>query len=94
MDPMVLIYGAVAGAVFALLAYLKQMPTEHEPFDMLKAAPTIILGGCIGGMLAFAGTPVSEESISIQMAVYGSLTVAIEYGVKFVYRALTAKKSA
>lgn len=90
MDPMVLIYGAVAGAIFALLGYLKQMPTDHESFDPLKAAPTVLLGAVIGGMLAFAGTPISEESVAVQMGVYGFSTVVIEYFVKTVYRMIKA----
>ena len=93
MDPMVLIYGAGAGAIFALLAFLKQMPTEHEKFDPLKAAPTVILGAVIGGALALAGTPISEETMAVQLAVYGFTTVAIEYFVKFVYRMVTTKKT-
>lgn len=87
---MVLIYGAVAGAIFALLGYLKQMPTDHESFDPLKAAPTVLLGAVIGGMLAFAGTPISEESVAVQMGVYGFSTVVIEYFVKTVYRMIKA----
>lgn len=92
MDPMVIVYGVGAGAVFALLGYLRQLPTGGEAFDFLKALPTIILGGAIGAMLAVAGTPVSEESIAIQMGVYGSLTVAIQYFVQAVYRWYTAER--
>jgi hypothetical protein len=92
MDPMVIIYGLFAGAVFALLGYLRQMPTDGESFQLIKALPTVILGGGIGAMLAFAGTPISEESIAIQMGVYGSLTVAIQYFVQAVYRWYTAER--
>lgn len=89
MDPISIVYGALAGAMFALLGYLKQRPLpEGEEFDIMKAAPTIVLGAIIGGMLAVAGTPVSEENVLVQVGVYGFATVVIEYFIKAVLRTI------
>lgn len=89
MDPISIVYGAVAGAVFALLGYLKQKPLpEGQEFDIMKALPTVVLGMVVGGMLAAAGTPVSEENVIVQVGVYGFATVVIEYFIKTVLRTI------
>ena len=87
LDLMAVLWALVAAAGIAFLGYAKQAVGQNpEDFKWEQALPTVILGAAIGVALALAGTPVSEATVMEQIGVYGFLTLAIESGLKIVYR--------
>jgi hypothetical protein len=82
--------GGVSGLIYGGAIYLKRRQ-EGEPFDGIKLAGSVIIGGSVGAAIASTGVMVTESAVTTAL-VFGAdmgFTSLIESGFRYVYRKLT-----
>lgn len=78
-----ILFGAVSGAIIALLGYAKSSTVES--FDPQKAIQTVVVGAVVGGISgAYGWTYQQAEQWASNM---GIITIT-EYTKKFIWRKL------
>jgi hypothetical protein len=70
-------YGAIGGLIFAASGYLKATP-DHEGFDIVKFAPTVVIGAFVG-----AATAVKLDPELYVIPLSGFITVVIDKIIGF-----------
>jgi len=89
MEAIATIMMAVMSAVvYAIIAYAK---TQNENFDSLKFLSTIIIGVCVGIMFVMSNTPITQQTIEVQLVAYAGTTALVENVLKLIYRKIIKK---
>ena len=82
--------GGVSGLIYGGAIYLKRRQ-EGEPFDGVKLAGSVVIGGSVGVAIASTGVLVTESTVTTAL-VFGAdmgFTGLIESGFRYIYRKLT-----
>lgn len=81
------IFPIIAAVLTASYLYVIQTTgSSPEKFNITKWFSTVIIGGGIALIFSFTGSPISSETIGIQLITYSGLIIIIEKGVKYVFR--------
>ncbi len=86
---MAIIYGAVAGAGYALIFFAKAVQAGAESFDIMKFLRALVIGAIIGGITGFTGVPLTEQTYETQVLAYGFVTVIVDKIIKLLWRSRT-----
>jgi len=78
-----ILFGAISGAVLALLGYAKS--STLESFFPEKAVQTIIIGAVVGGIAGYYGWSYDQ---AYQWASSCGIVTIVEYAKKFIFRRL------
>ena len=69
MEPWTIVAGLGGGLCWAVLGYVKNKTNSApEDFDIKKFVKSVIVGGVVGGYLAFTGTVVDVSTIEAFLA--------------------------
>ena len=87
LDILTSILPIIAAVIVASAGYVKNTAsTSAEGFDLVKFGATLIVGAGVAVVMLGTGSPISTESIEVQVVAYSGLIVLVENGIKIVTR--------
>ena len=93
MDVMVIIYAVIAAIIYSLIWYAKTWATTQppEPFSYTKFAATLVVGAGVGVFFWLTNNPITIDTVSDQLFVYGAVVAVVETILKSILAKLNLK---
>lgn len=89
MEIATVVLSIVGAVVLSILTYLRKYHQSGEEFDPIKLGVSAAYGVGVGVIIMLTGIAPTEENISVQLAAYGGMAVALEN----IVRGLLGSKS-
>ncbi len=88
MELSVILYAILAAVVYSASHYLKKSASDPKKFDFMKFLSTVIVGAGVGLYFAYMNTPITEQSVTAQLALLTGIIAIVENVLKWMYRAI------
>jgi len=86
--------GAVSALVYSLVFYAKKRAKSGaESLDFKKLTATLAVGVVVGAAYGYYGIPITQPSVTEQLATYAGTIALVESGIKTLYRAVKQQQS-
>lgn len=87
MDILPLLLAVITGAVYGGLWYYdKTLGQDPEKFDWIKFTATLLVSAAVGAVLQLAGSPITQQSLELQITAYGFYIIVTEKILKILYK--------